>query len=308
MEIYNLYQGISTSVEMFKKDGRWLHVGSLLGAFGVWLLLFLLQGFGLYAMAKKRGIKRRGLAFVPFANILLMGKIAGDCNFFGQKVKRAGLYTMIAQVITTALLAFILALEIALYATQGVPNINWINEYSYEKQWDVTGVFVPLMKASNVFSLIVPIFELIYEIFLLILMLGVYKRYAPKRGSFLAFFGLFIPYVRFIAIFALRNREPFDYEAYMRARHEEYMRRYHQQYSNPYGNPYGQNPYGNPYGQNPYGEQSSPQQPSPPEEPFAEFDTRKNGAQSGEGQSEGQGVAQGETRNESTNDGTDGFF
>ena len=67
---------------------------------------------------------------------------------------------------------------------------------------------------------------------------------------------------RFLIVFFLRNREPIDFEAYMRARREAYMRQqqqYHQQYYGSYGNRYG-NPYGNPY-----------QPPQKPEDPFEEF-------------------------------------
>ena len=86
---------------------------------------------------------------------------------------------------------------------------------------------------------------------------------------------LFLPVSQFIIVFVLRNRQPINYEAYMRARYEAHMRQ-QQQYRNYQGqSPFGGNPYGNnPYGNNPYANDNS--QPSQnaqpaPEDPFEEF-------------------------------------
>jgi hypothetical protein len=101
-------------------------------------------------------------------------------------------------------------------------------------------------------------------------MMALCKKYAPKNYMVLSILVLFIPVARFIVIFALRNRQPIDYEAYMRARREAYIRSQQQYYNR-------QNPYGNPYGgqYNPYGQDT----PSPrkPEEPFGEFSSQNNG-------------------------------
>ena len=76
-----------------------------------------------------------------------------------------------------------------------------------------------------------------------------------------AFLALFVPLSRYIVIFALRNRTPVDYDAYMRARYEAYMRQRGQYGQYGQSGQYGQ--YGNPYA-NPYAGQT-------PEEPFGEF-------------------------------------
>ena len=71
-------------------------------AIGVFVALTVLQGFGLYRMAKNRNIKRKWLSFVPFANVYMIGKVAGQCSFFGHKMKRAWLYVLIFQVFSFA--------------------------------------------------------------------------------------------------------------------------------------------------------------------------------------------------------------
>jgi len=117
---------------------------------------------------------------------------------------------------------------------------------------------------------------LIYEILLVVLLIGLYRRYTPKNYMTLGILTLFVPASRYIVIFVLRNRQSIDYEAYMRARREAYMRQ-QQQYYNRYDNPYN-NPYNNPYGSQ-YGNGNSR---SAPEEPFAEFSSTNNSENNGD--------------------------
>ena len=104
MEIYNLFDTSKLFAQFFQNYlvnfDTWEIRAFCAGiAFVLWLPFFILQSVGLYAMAKKRGFKKRALAFIPFANMLYMGKLAGNCNFFGRKMKRAGLYLMLAQLL-----------------------------------------------------------------------------------------------------------------------------------------------------------------------------------------------------------------
>lgn len=266
MELYQLFD-ISTSVVAFFGGVGWK--GMLVGAIGgvaIWLTLFILQGFGLSAMAKKRGLKKRWLAFIPFANIWYIGKIAGECNVFGQRMKRGGLYTMLAQIFTTVLCGLTIAVQVYLLVVEGAPEYD---QFGFPFWINLTGFSAVAYKFYGISQYILPIFQLVYEVFMLILLIALYKRYAHRNYFILSMLALFVPVSRFIVIFVLRNRNGIDYEAYMRARHEAYMRQ-QQQYGgyNPYYGGYNRNPYGNPYN-NPYG--NTQNAPKPPEDPFGEF-------------------------------------
>lgn len=252
-----------------------MQIWSLIGATTIWLALFILQGVGLSRMAKNRQIGKRWLAFIPFANLWYIGKLVGVCDVFGQKMKRAGLYTMLSQIAITIFCALIVSAQIYLYQVGGTPKFDqWNVPY-----WGLTGFAGTVERFYGNSDYILLIFELVYQILALILLLGLYKRYYPKNYTVLGFLTLFVPLSRFIVAFALRNRKAIDYEAYMRARREAYIRQ-QQYYRNAYGNPY-QNPYGNPYGrpyhtggnpQSPYGGQNSQNV----EEPFSEFSSERN--------------------------------
>jgi hypothetical protein len=116
-------------------------------------------------------------------------------------------------------------------------------------------------------------------------MMALLKKYVPSKYLFLSFLQLFVPLSRYIVIFVIRNKKQVDYDAFMRAKYEDFARR-NATYGNPYnrysGNPYnrppyGQNPYGNPYGNpyaNPYGNGQNAgesRQDKGEDEPFAEF-------------------------------------
>ena len=263
MELYHCNRFVSEFLSNFSDDSTLvLKLGLGIGA-GVWLILFILQGVGLYTMAKRRGMKKRVLAFLPFANIWYMGKLAGECRVFGRKVKRVGLYAMLAQIALTLLIGLYLAAEMYLYM-KGDP---YYSETSHYPIWGFDGFAGKVENFYKYGDLFIAIFDLTYVILMIVLLNGLFKQYAPKKYMILSILFVFLSPARFVTVFCLRNKEPIDYEVYMRARREAYIRQ-RQQYYNRYGNgPYGGNPYGNPYQQNPY--QNQP--PKQPEEPFGEF-------------------------------------
>ena len=271
MELYHCNRFVAEFFSGFSDNSvLGLKLGLGVGA-GIWLILFVLQGIGLYTMAKRRGMKKRALAFVPFANIWYMGKLAGECRVFGRKVKRVGLYAMLVQIVLTILMGLYLAAELYLFL-KGEPIYPETSHYPY---WGFDGFAGKVESFYKYGDLFIAIFDLTYMILMIVLLNGLFKQYAPKKYMVLSILFVFLSPSRFITVFCLRNKQPIDYDAYMRARREAYIRQ-QQQYYNRYGNgPYGgyNNPYGgnqNPYG-NPYGQPHSQGQQRPTEEPFGEF-------------------------------------
>ena len=273
MEIYTLYGSIVSMMLLFGYLGKTetMIVGAIIAA-AIVLGFFVLQGFGLYRMAKNRSIGKRFLAFVPFAGTWYIGKLAGECAFFGHKIKRAGLYAMLAQIVTTVVCLLLIASQTYLIATVGEPQLDELGT----PYWGVlTGFPFAVERFYTICSELLFIFELVYQILMVVLLMGLYKRYYPKNYILLGVLALFIPLSRYVVIFVLRNRKAINYEEYIRARREAYMRQqqqYYNTYGNPYNNPYGryQQPNQNPYNQPPQNK---------PEEPFGEFGGKKEGGE-----------------------------
>ena len=275
MEIYNFYNIATLIASLFAQTEIYLPIYGIIGGVLLWAVAFILQGIGISVMAKKRGIKNSVLAFVPFVNIWYLGKLAGESQFFGQRIKRAGMYAMITQILATVCTLATIAAEAYLWVRHGAPQIDSQLGLPY---WPgLTGFSLMVSQFYDLSGYLTPIFQLICGIFLVILLMSLYKRYEPKNHFALSMLTLLVPISRFFIVFAIRNRRPVDYDAYMRARREAYMRR-QQQYYNQYSNPYNRqgNPYENgQYGQNPY-EQNGGNTSPKPEEPFSEFSSEKS--------------------------------
>ena len=286
MELWSLYDGIGMVTLTFghiePNDPHYsqlLLVNALIAAL-IGTVFFILQGIGLYCMAKKRGIGRRALAFVPFANILLMGRLAGEVTFFGHKIKRAGLFAMIAQILVTVLAFSYIASDIYLHHSGCI---------RYETADDALEQLRALWNGGTRFDRIIynyyydvvylveMIFGLAFEIMMFVLLIGLFKKYNPEGYMWMAIVTLLIPISRCVLVFVLRNRKAVDYGAYMRAKREAYMHRNQPHYgpNGGYGSPYGgygPQGYGQNHGQN-YGGQNAPS--GQPQEPFSEFSSDK---------------------------------
>ncbi len=273
MEFYNFYQIGRIFMIAVENDLQLHFSGAVVIGLAIWISFFILQGVGLYTMAKRRGIKKRFLAFVPLANIYYMGKLAGECVVFGHKMKRAGLYAMIAQILTTlAALAFVFS-EWYLYVFQGAPIIYEEN-LLVMPQWEGLTGFASFVEGVYGYSgALYSLLGLVSQILLVILMMGLLQKYSPKNYRILAVVSFMFAPARFIIVFVLRKNNPVNFEEYLRRQREAYFRRqqqYYGNYGNPYGNPYGRPPYGgNPYGNGNYGNDG--RQNSPPQDPFEEF-------------------------------------
>ncbi len=287
MELFSFYQ-IATSLFSLTEDEKLTFLwGPIVGG-AIWLAFFLLQGVGVYAMAKRQGMEKRWFAFTPFANIYYMGKLAGSCEFFGHKMKRPGLYAMIGQIVSTLFTFLYIFSECYLYYNHGWP-IQTEGAMGYYYHWNNLSGF-----ANTVFDFyeyggyFFSIITLVSQVLTVILLIGLYQKYSPKNYRWLAVLSFMLTPARFITLFALRNRQAVDYAEYVRRQREAYAR-YRQQYYGGYGNPYN-NPYGNPYGGgNGYGSYGNgnygaPNQP-PAEEPFGEFSSGDKSA--GDKQSSG---------------------
>ena len=282
MEIYSFYTSLSY-INLAKNGIEGLSIQNIVGAFAVsfliWLAFFVLQGFGLFAMAQKKGLKKPSLAFVPFANLLLIDKLAGDCEIFGHKMKRGGMYAMIAQIVVFVTSLALIFAEGVLF-TKYASCVNF-NRATGEIIWvELDSLGVALYTFYSVWgSFLHSLFGLAYEVLLFVLMISLLKRYTAKNYMILSMLQLFLPISRYVIIFVVRNNKAIDYDEYKRARYEEYRNRgarYGNPYSNPYGRPYGNpysNPYGNPYGTPYRGHDSNQTDSSQNENPFEEFAT-----------------------------------
>ena len=190
---------------------------------GFYLLCLLFGGIGLAAMAKREGRKQRALGFLPFANTFYAGKIAGEATFFGQKIKRAGLYAMLAEIgcFVMKLLYVLAVILLQPYYEEIIVDNVVTSELNYSiipvrLLWLADGMFW--------FSLVEYLLYFVQLIFLCVLFTALYRKYYARSPIMMTFLSALLPF-RGFTLFAVRNNTPVDYNAYLRRKTEEYVRR-----------------------------------------------------------------------------------
>lgn len=235
----------------------------LLGvAGGVYLVSLVLGGLALYNMAERAGIKHAWLGFIPFAHTYFAGKVAGEAPFFGRKMKRAGLYAMIAEFVYCAfevlsLVTSILLSSAAYYETNYIDG----NPVLVLNPENVPSALLGLQNASVWFSVLGMVANLLMIVFFCAVYNALYRKYSPKNPFLMTVFSVIFP-VRAFFTFAVRENEPVDYGDYMQKRLEQMMRQ-----TGVFTD--GANA---PQKEDPFTDFASQNRPSAPASPFAEFE------------------------------------
>lgn len=254
---------------------------------GIYLICLIFGGIGMTAMAKKVGMKHSWLAFLPLANTWYAGKLAGETQLFGKKMKRIGLYAMLAELACIAINVFALVVRFGLY--QPGYFVERYNDSGTLISIGLDTERIPVglrwLVTANIVCEVLNYIAYIALIFFLCVLFYAFFRKYYARGPFLMTFMCAVLPLRGFVIFAVRNNTPVDYNAYMRKKMEQYARA--RQQADPYGG-YGQGGY------DAYGNQTNSGAGN--DDPFSDFgdapapsDGGGQDASSGGGQTNGGG-------------------
>lgn len=193
------------------------------------LALFILRGIGLYALASRAGYKRPWIAFLPFFNSYLMGRLAGDVSFLGKRIKKIPLFYAVAELLTCVAYGLQIVAQLVLCLSGAVYNA----ELGWQNVMDPVGWAYYM---DGVIDYVVPILWLLYSFCFIVVLFAFFRRYAAKNALIFSVASVFIPVCQDILIFVVRKNKPVDYAAYMHARQEAQYRRYRARYgqSDPY--------------------------------------------------------------------------
>lgn len=283
------------------------YIGWFLVAAGViYIALLVMGGFGLYKLAARQGLKHKWRAFVPFANVYLMGQLAGDnCTLFGTKIKRIKIWLTVVEVLA-AVLGILYATCYALKYTPFFPEDGdvitkaaklytyygreFIDYEFYTENMNGLQLAVYRFRAYGKYAYYVA--EILYYVFFVTAIVSLFRRYAPAQSMIFSLICVFLP-VENIFIFAMRNNKEVNYRDYMNARYARYRRQYYAPPRDPYrggpqGGGYNYDPYtGRPVNHNGGSNSSSS---SADENPFPEFGGNDGGSSgSSSGSSSGDG-------------------
>ena len=239
---------------------------------------YVFRSIGLYSMAKKNGFAKPSLAIVPFYGLYVAYTLAPKSKY----VKVNNFFYKIAIACGGVYFVSTVLIDI-LYAGEPLKLIFGGQPLSYESL-NVYNSFYRILSA------VVTLGELGYLLFSLIVYLDLYKAYSLKKSfavwCILSYFFLDSILLCGIFIFALRNKQRIDYDAYISERARQAQRNYGQYGGQP---PFGQPPYG---GYNPYGGyRNGNPKPQEQQDPFEEF---SNGSRGQTGNNSGDNTSVGE--------------
>lgn len=280
-----LFQSDPQDLNVYIEQCRQTYYIGVPVAVGIFLLCLILGGFGLSAMAKKEGKERTYLGFLPFANTYYAGEIAGESSFFGQKMKRAGLYAMLAEITCFVLDAFYLVGDYVSIPYYEVSRITETGTYVEANVSQMPLSIRWLAEANVYFYWLSWLFSFIELIFFCVLFMALFRKYYARRPVLMTVLCSLFPFRGFV-LFSVRNNTPVDYNEYMRRKAEQFARNNPQNYGGYNGGYNGGGYNGNYNGGNNGG--YNPPSGDAPSDPFGEF-----GGSSGSSDSSGSGGSSG---------------
>lgn len=249
---------------------------SLAAAGVLYLVELILGGFGMKKLAARAGIKHPFLGFLPFANTWYAGKLAGEANFFGQRMKRAGLYAMLLEIGYVLLEIFTVVLSF--FCLQG-KYLEWVpvSENSVQGSWGLSQRAMEadgkawMLNAINYCDLAAYLVRFLVIIFICVVFIAFFRKYFARSPILMTLISVIFP-LRGFTVFAVRNNAAVDYNEYLRRRMESYRPR------PPYGgggsggpDQGGSGQDGQSGGDDPFGDFSDGAPPPKDDDPFSDF-------------------------------------
>ena len=252
MNLYGLLSVATDIAGSMQLDPRFEFYSNLVSIV-ISLALFVLKGVAIYTMAKRRSFDKLWMAFVPFVNFILLGKLIGRVNIWGKEVKNLGLLVCITSAVSVVL-GYAIDFGYYLYIIGQVFNVRFEFATAFMREWaSQTGL----------------IWTIIYYVYLLIgiidvilncwIIFTIFRRYAPEKSFMYSLISIFFDFTFPILLFVVRNNEVMTFEDFLRTRN-----RYYNQNPNNYG---GYNQGGNYY--------NNPTPPTNEVDPFPEFSNKQ---------------------------------
>lgn len=250
-------------------DGIMTFLGGYAGyAVAMFIAYYLLRSFGLYRMAKARGLENPKMCFVPFYAFIMLSRLRSDCN----ALKKHKFYPIVAISALGTFLLFSVVLD-SFFSLRIISQLVETERIAPGTAVLTEEMFAYNTNLANVLSNLTDVSKIVYMVFVALLYCDLFRTYSPLRTRthltlsviFTVLTGSSLLYGAFTLSLSGRSAVNFD-EILAK-------RRIYYGYGNP-GNPYSRSPYsdgGNASGS--YGEDRT----DPSQDPFSDFaDTNKN--------------------------------
>lgn len=201
----------------------------------MFLMYYLFRSFGLYKMAKKRGIEKPARCFIPFYAIFMISELRSDCNAF----KKHKFYPIVAvsavgaMILTSAIVDICFSVNVIKQLIE-FENANPGNSYLTAGMFSNSNLPSALMNLSD-------LAKIVYIVFMAMIYCDLFRTYAPFKSKthtvlsviFVVFTGSMLLFGIFV--FTLSGQTAVNFDEILEKRRVYYG----------YGNPYYGNRNGN---------------------------------------------------------------
>lgn len=178
------------------------------------LVAYLFKAIAIYTMAKRRGVSGRWMAWVPFLNYVVLGRLIGRAVIWGLNLKNVGVWVALTAFVST-LLTELLNFGYYVDMISKILNVTITFENAFVTAW-ANGTSI-LFTVTYYVNMVVNLANIFFEVSMIFL---IFRLYNPERATLYSFLSIFFDFLFGIFLFTLRYREPVDYAGYMRARYD----------------------------------------------------------------------------------------
>ncbi len=203
--------------------------------FAVYVGFFAIKAVAVCLMAKKHGIKNWWLGMIPFANFIVIGKLAGPVRVFNFDIKNVG---WIVAIVGGVLKIASMVIGLICY---GEYFVTLFGCSLPENAYDISPSYIVTIVVS-VYSYAEYFLDIFYILAYAMLVYAFFSKYSPEKRWLFALLSVFIEPIFGIFVLAVRNNRA--YSSLNEYYNEKYARRFGQTY-NPYSDPFRtrENPY-----------------------------------------------------------------
>lgn len=177
------------------------------------IAMFILKAIAIKTLAKNKGLDKLYLAYIPFFNYILLGKVIGTSYLFRHKVNNIGLLVTIATLISFVMKTL---LNLGYY-------VSVVGAYFNVTSITYNSVFVSnwMSQTGAFFTVIWYLYDVIAIIEIVLtasIIFFIFRKYAPERAFIYSLISIFFEFMFGPLLFLIRNKTASAYDNFMRSR------------------------------------------------------------------------------------------
>ena len=178
-------------------------VGGIIG-----VVLYILRATGIYKMAKSSEINGAWVAFVPFANVYIFGKIAE--KYKNRDGSKSAKFSIILIFMVIALL--IITVTAVIFSAVAVNKIVVSADYALQNDFDMAPKMLSSLVSVIGLGLLLCVVALIYKILYYVALGKIFYSFDCKNATVFIILSVLFNFMESILLFIIRKNKPcFEY-------------------------------------------------------------------------------------------------